>query len=58
MLESLSQTFTIFEPSDTFKRDMLIIFGIGAVFKLGFTLLFIRKTGSGRQPERAASAKN
>ena len=50
MLGTLSQTFTIFEPSDSLGRDLLIVFGIGAVYKLLFTVLFVLKTRGGSPP--------
>ncbi len=56
MLGTLSQTFTIFEPSDTLGRDMLIVFGIGAVYKLLFAALFVAKTRGGSPPAPPAGA--
>ena len=57
VLTTLSQTFTIFEPSDTLARDMLIVFGIGATYKILFALLFLAKTRGGSPPAPAAAAK-
>ena len=57
VLTTLSQTFTIFEPSDTLGRDMLIVFGIGATYKILFALLFLAKTRGGSPPAPVADAK-
>jgi hypothetical protein len=56
VLTTLSQTFTIFEPSDTLVRDMLIVFGIGATYKILFALLFLVKTRGGSPPVPVAAA--
>ena len=50
VLRSLSHSFTPYEPSDTFQRDILITFGIGAVCKVLYTVLVYARTGSGTQP--------
>ena len=34
ILWSLSQTFTLFEPSDTFPREIAALIGIGAAWKV------------------------
>ncbi len=56
VLGTLSQTFTIFEPSDTLGRDLLVLFGIGAVHKLLFAALFLAKTRGGSPPAPPAGA--
>ncbi len=58
VLWSLSQSFTLFDPADTFGTDVACLAAIGLAFKLLYAAVFVAHTRQAGHPAKAARRSN